>query len=267
MSDTEDAYLTSRHVHNRSKGGKNSSTSSNGQNAFDVRKTFGTYELSCNALQKLHKGSRAADASKGTLDIFRLSEDGLAALAYIDLSPALRGNVILAASRKTMQKALKNVEALQDGLDTNSEGNDSAAQDVNEGVDQAEHGNDDSDDEQDEDKDEDEAKVSDDKPSDRFATFSKNSFRSPKFWLRWQGFVNNTESSRMQRDESNGSPSDVTEEILSADDGYIVFAGNDCRKFSATISCKALSWKNVAVKGWKIKSSSERNTAFEWQSR
>ncbi|KAF1972069.1 hypothetical protein BU23DRAFT_590215 [Bimuria novae-zelandiae CBS 107.79] len=52
----------------------------------------------------------------------------------------------------------------------------------------------------------------------RFDTFEKNSLRAPRFWLRWnvalEGF-----------------------EFATADSGYLVFSGDECRKFKGTITC------------------------------
>jgi len=84
----------------------------------------------------------------------------------------------------------------------------------------------------------------------RFNTFEKNSFRSPKFWFRWSGSPTSKESS-----QTSGMQSEL---------GYIVFSGNDCRKFKGTINCTSLAWKNVAISGQKLVSRSDSDARVTW---
>ncbi|EDU51161.1 hypothetical protein PtrSN002B_007804 [Pyrenophora tritici-repentis] len=85
----------------------------------------------------------------------------------------------------------------------------------------------------------------------RFDTFEKNSFRSPKFWFRWSGSPTSSTGPKE-------SPS-VESEL-----GYIVFSGNDCRKFKGTINCASLGWKNVAISGQKLVSRSDSDARVTW---
>ncbi|CZT22096.1 uncharacterized protein RCC_07965 [Ramularia collo-cygni] len=86
------------------------------------------------------------------------------------------------------------------------------------------------------------------KERQKAAEFEKNSFRSPKFWLKWQGQL----------------LTDGAEEEFITDGGYIVFSGNACEKFDGTLSCEKLGWKNAKVSGWKIKGMSARDFEIEW---
>ncbi|KAK7966848.1 uncharacterized protein PG986_001125 [Apiospora aurea] len=82
----------------------------------------------------------------------------------------------------------------------------------------------------------------------RFETFEKNSFRSPKFWLRFHGHEPQTDDGAAERSGT----------------GYLVFSGNDCRKFEGTISCDAINWDNKKLSGWKTIARSERDTPVLW---
>lgn len=73
-------------------------------------------------------------------------------------------------------------------------------------------------------------------------TFEKNSFRNPKFWLRFKSPTN---------------PSDIGT-------GYLVFSGNDCRRFKGTLSSELREWDNIAISGWKAVGMSERDISFQW---
>ncbi|KAF2768389.1 hypothetical protein EJ03DRAFT_328418 [Teratosphaeria nubilosa] len=84
--------------------------------------------------------------------------------------------------------------------------------------------------------------IEDDRINRRAQAFEKNSFRNPKFWLRWQGRV---------RDPEAG---DEAKDALDSDKGYLIFSSNDCERFEGTISCSRLDWDNVKLQGWKIHS-------------
>ncbi|KAK5074699.1 hypothetical protein LTR64_000904 [Lithohypha guttulata] len=242
MDDWQDAALTTRHMHNR-RGGQ--STSGKQKNAiFDVRRTFGTYEVKCPAAEKII--AKAGDSGgPAKLEIYGLNAGGDAVHAELFLPGALHAVVILAASRKTMNAVIRRLERAYTAKERVGSANDHVVDDEEE-PDREAH-------DEDENEDEDE----DDFQNRRVQQFEKNSFRSPKFWLRWQGQV--TGKPRSQEDDQEVNPN-----TMNTDSGYLVFSGNSCDKFEGTISCETLEWRNVKLKGWKLTSKSERDFAMEW---
>ncbi|KAK5086920.1 hypothetical protein LTR05_004091 [Lithohypha guttulata] len=242
MDDWQDAALTTRHMHNR-RGGQG--TSGKQKNAiFDVRRTFGTYEIKCPAAEKIiAKAGNSGSSAK--LEIYGLNAGGDAVHAELFLPGALHAVVILAASRKTMNAVIRRLEDAYTTKERVDSADDHVAADEEEPEGEA-HGE-----EQPETEDE------DDLQNRRVQQFEKNSFRSPKFWLRWQGQV--TDQPRSQEDDQ-----EVNSNTTDTDTGYLVFSGNSCDKFEGTISCETLDWRNVKLRGWKLTSKSERDFAMAW---
>ncbi|KAK8101034.1 catalase [Apiospora kogelbergensis] len=243
MDNWEETVLSSRHIHNRIGGRAGKSKAgdkSHGGGAFDVRKSFGTYEV------KVGKGKQA---SSSKLEILRLTVDGKGVIGDLRLEGALTATVLMAGSRKALNIIVNGLAEANvapgeaTGLDILEAGNgdvdrvqsdntdDSGDPDVD-GTDGYDAGG--------------ESQPREERQQGRLETFEKNSFRSPKFWLRFQGH-----SSRPDEAVHSGS-------------GYLVFSGNDCRKFDGTISCDALSWDNKKVTGWKTISRSERDIFMLW---
>lgn len=81
--------------------------------------------------------------------------------------------------------------------------------------------------------------LSDEKANRRARAFEKNSFRNPKFWMRWKGLV---------------APEDKQERHVESDMGYLVFASNACDRFEGAISCPSLGWKHLKMKSRKATS-------------
>tara|TARA_R110002003_G_scaffold180_5_gene14371 strand:- start:4547 stop:5197 length:651 start_codon:yes stop_codon:yes gene_type:complete len=181
---------------------------------FDVRKTFGSYSLKCSAWQKLDGVSTDDDA---TLELYRLTENGEGVVGGLALPGVLKAAVVLAASRASLRRVV-------DGFEEEGSNDDAEEEDEE---DEGEHS--------------------------RFETFEKNSFRSPKFWLRWSGVPARSKASKS-----------LSEEQYETGLGYIVFAGNDCRKFKATINCSSLNWKDAPVTGHKIAGRSESDISVTW---
>lgn len=227
MDDWQDVAFSSRHMHNRTgRSGKSKHTS-----AFDVRKTFASYSVKCAAWQKAlsANGHAQSDQEEASLELYRLTESGEGVVGELILPGVLRSSVILAGSRDTLRRAVADFEP-----DNEAAGNE---QDSDQ-----EDGNSDSFTEP-----ESPAKT-------RFDTFEKNSFRSPKFWFRWSGVP----SSSMSQPSPKGASA------YESDLGYIVFSGNDCRKFKGTVNCASLKWKNVAITGHKLIVRSESDTQVTW---
>lgn len=217
--DWQDAAFSSRHMHNN-RGAKSKRAN------FDVRKTFGSYEVKCSAWQKLDNAVMGLFAS---LEIYRLTENKEGVVGVLTLPGALRAAVVLAGSRQSLRTTVESFEETSDDDEENEE-------------------------------DEEE----DDEPSSpsqlRFETFEKNSFRSPKFWFRWSGAPTIDKASASPK---TGKLSSSVAEIESGL-GYIVFAGNDCRKFKGTINCAQFGWKDVALTGHKIAARSESDVPVAW---
>ena len=227
MDDWQDAAFSTRHMHNRV-GGNNRSKHTT---SFNVRKTFGSYSVKCPAQQKIVNATDDAQTEQpATLELYRLTENGEGIIGEISLPGALHAAVILAGSRASLRRSVAEMEPEEEEEEEkgdDQQGNDSDDDDDNVGEDNHER--------------------------DRFETFEKNSFRSPKFWFQWNG----EPTSELPRAsaESGTTMSEL---------GYIVFTGNDCRKFKGTINCSTLKWKNVAITGHKVVSRSESDVAVNW---
>ncbi|USP73634.1 hypothetical protein yc1106_00908 [Curvularia clavata] len=226
MDDWQDVAFSSRHMHNRTgRTGKSKHTS-----AFDVRKTFASYSVKCPAWQKvLGANGDAQQDQEASLELYRLTESGEGVVGELILPGVLRTAVILAGSRDTLRRVIADVEPGEEEV-ANEQDN--------------EQGDGDSD-----------SFTEPESPAKtRFDTFEKNSFRSPKFWFRWSGVP----SSGVSQPASKG------DRAYESDLGYIVFSGNDCRKFKGTINCASLKWKNVAITGHKVIARSESDTQVTW---
>lgn len=261
MDNWQDAALTNRHLHNRvGKQGRGKGGKSNG--AFDVHKTFGTYEVKCPAAGKIGMKNGGQNAEVGRLEIYNLNEHGNALVGEVVLPDVLRGTVILAGSRKGMKVAVRAFEE-----DEEEEGE-------TEEQDKVEGNGDEGD--RDDMEDDEQSEEEDDHENQRHRQFEKNSFRSPKFWLKWQGEILSEASSTQNLPEKNegeneestdripGSVAAETRSALVTDSGYVVFSGNTCDKFQGTLSCESLGWNNVKVSGWKLKSQPARDFDVRW---
>jgi len=256
MDNWQDAALTSRHLHNRvGKQGRGKGGRSNG--AFDVHKLFGTYEVKCPAATKGVKGS---DMS-GKLEVYNLDDLGIALYGELLLPSVVHGVVVLAGSRKTMRIATRELgnegsndeEEKAQGSQTGDVGNLQDSSNYKE-----KHGSVSAEEEECEHR--------------RHDEFEKNSFRSPKFWLNWQGEVltegNNVAQSSIVFGEATVRDGQTNttdlDTIKTTDTGYLIFSGNNCDKFQGTLSCRQLGWDNVKLSGWKLKSQPARNFQMHW---
>ncbi|KAF1911256.1 hypothetical protein BDU57DRAFT_524711 [Ampelomyces quisqualis] len=218
--DWQDAAFSSRHMHNN-RGAKSKRAT------FDVKKTFGSYEVKCPAWQRL---DNASSEQASSLELYRLTESKEGVVGVLILPGALRAAVVLSGSRQSLRTTIESIE--EDDDDVGEE--------------------------------EEEEEEEYDEPSSpsqlRFETFKKNSFRSPKFWFRWSGspMVDTTPSSP-KTGKLAGSTVDIASGL-----GYIVFAGNDCQKFKGTINCVQFGWRDVALTGHKIAARSELDVPVAW---
>lgn len=226
--DWQETAFNNRHMHNRNARGSRSSKSNN---AFDVRKTYGSYEIKCPAWQKLENVSTDNTAS---LELYRLTENGLGVVGEISLPGAFRAALLLAGSRESMRRTLEDLEDNDNNIETN----------------------------EDQDQDESEEESSNEEP-DRFSTFEKNSFRTPKFWLKYNATKPPPPPPKKNARQPAKEPEDDGS-IEGTGMGYIVFTGNQCRKFKGTISCEELGWKDVSISGFKDVGRSESDTRVVW---
>lgn len=252
--DWQDHALSTRHMHNRNS--RRESKGSKKTGSFDVRKTFGDYEVKCTAYTRVSNGLVGDEEDAGDepqLELLRLTDDGQAVLGLMKLPGVLTASVVLAATRKRLQIITDRISGAGAGDREDGEGQD---EDVNV----------DDDDDEDDDDDDDE-----DTLGDRFDTFEKNSFRSPKFWLAWNGVVDAkarenvpppspTASRKLSNAFSSRPRPPSNQEGL----GYVVFTTNDCRKFKGTINCKELGWKDVSLTGFKSVGRSESDKPVVW---
>ncbi|KAK1983917.1 hypothetical protein LZ30DRAFT_748266 [Colletotrichum cereale] len=262
MDDWQEAAFTTRHVHNRSSKSKAGGGRGRRGGAFEVKKTFGNYEVKCPNAGKtsLESGKNKRNVTSPTLDIFRLSEDGGGLLGYLTLPGTLEASVILAGSRKVLEHLVSQFDNAQESevdVENNAENEGSYDEEqVRPTHDSARQAEDPSSSDNEKEADESEDQQDQDKERIRFQQFEKNSFRSPKFWFQWKGQV--TTSSATPDDHAPATDRDDTGR------GYIVFSGNDCRSFKGTITCDTLGWKDVALSGWKQVSMTERDITFTW---
>lgn len=222
--DWQSAVFGSRHMHNRVQN-----KFSRKNRPFDVHKTFGNYECKCAAWKSRHDNH---DGEKDiTLELYRLSPNEEGVLGKIHFPHALDAAVILSGSRASLSRTVQDmeVELDEDEDDTEErEGNDEDGSD--EGPTSDAKG------------------LMDDRnfrEEPRFRKFEKNSFREPKFWIRWNGVT-------------------AGSEVVTSDLGYVIFSGTDCRKFKGAITCGPLGWKDVAISGRRISGRGSSDVPIIW---
>ncbi|KAI5238376.1 hypothetical protein E4T43_07461 [Aureobasidium subglaciale] len=209
-NDWQETAFSTRHMHNRQN--RNNPSKGSGKSK---RNTFDVYNES--------KTEGEEEEKDAVLELYRLTRDGRGVVGEIALPGVMRAAIVLVASRKVLKEFLESVEVVEEN--------------------EAEEGEQDDGEEEDDQEDEEESE----EEQDRFETFEKNSFREPKFWLRWNGVVS----------------SEGTEQAESGL-GYIIFPSNDCRKFKGTLNCASLEWKDVALSGHKIAPRSESDIPVAW---
>lgn len=211
MSFDDDALsniLSSRRIPHSRAGKKGSS-----QQTFDPLTAVGTYEILCKA-----DGLDRNTAS--SITVHGLTEDNSTLIVRLIIGNVVDAIGILAGSRKVMKAKVDELEADHDQ-------NESSDESGGDNPDAMGTGSDDQSREE-----------PDDMHNRRVATFEKNSFRNPKFWLCWRGVV-----------RKNGEGASIGEKNF----GYLIWKNNRCEQFEGTISCDALGWKNVKIKGHRTR--------------
>lgn len=239
MDDTlEPAFASRRFAH-----GKSKSKSGRGARAakpFNPLSALGRYEVS------LGSGASSSGASS-FVEIHELTpgEDGLIGTLCLG---RLRGMFILAGSRKGLEAIVQELDEEDDDDDDDDEDSpigsvDEFDRDANSDETRDEPS---SDADLAEDYEPSALELDDEKINRRAKAFEKNSFRNPKFWMRWKGRLVD-----IADDETGSSPISTPVE---SDMGYLVFTNNQCEQFDGTITCAALGWEQMKIRGRKLHS-------------
>lgn len=295
-NDWQDAAFNTRHLHNRNdRGGRGQK-----RHEFQVSSMFGTHLIKCPAIDRLQADSAHAIAASASsnkakrrrssasgevvLEIYRLTDDEDGLLGSLKSAGVMEATVVFAGSRKLLWKiwsqlggtgAAESGEAEAKGKRTaermaglpngkGPSGHGGRGRHGGRGGGQAARGDEEEDGEGSDDDDDDDADElqsisssvdSEERQRRRTSTFEKNSFRHPKFWFRWQGQLSDEASEAADLGSGGG---DVH------GSGYIVFSGNDCKRFQGTITSEQLAWNNVKMSGWKAKPQPERDFEVVW---
>lgn len=280
----EDAAFNTRHLHNHNDWGR----AGNVRHEFQVRNTMGTHLVTCAALDRLQQGAGATGGGGGrrrkagpagkastaaapkkkaveggdvVLDIYRLADDEDGLLGSLRCGTVFEASAVFAGSRKTLAKIARQLggaepeqpevgagsvksKARDKGLAQNgSTGSADGAGSSGEEVDS----------------DEIASESSEGRRRQRVATFEKNSFRQPKFWFRWQGIVAEDASPAVTTDDEEPTRGNRVH-----GSGYLVFSGNNCRRFQGTMTSEQMGWNNVKLTGWKTRPQPERDFEITW---
>jgi hypothetical protein len=227
----DSAFQSRRFAHGKSKGksGRASGRSGGTSKPFNPLATLGSYEVSLGA---------GPSSTQHVLEIHELSEEETGLLGTFDFGK-LSGVFVMAGSRKQLADIITGLE------DDDDEG---AEDDEDDQESRESH----SDDREEETEQEPSAiELQDEKVNRRARAFEKNSFRNPKFWIRWKGTP------------VSGVSNDNEPNQVETDMGYLVFANNECDKFEGTITCLSLDWKQLKLKGRKVHSKG-RSCPADW---
>lgn len=288
-NDWQDAAFNTRHLHNRNdRGGRGQK-----RHEFQVSSMFGTHLIKCPAIDRLQADSAHAAAGAGNsskakrrrssasgevvLEIYRLTDDEDGLLGSLKSAGVMDATVVFAGSRKLLWRIWSQLGGTggADSGEAEAKGKKTADRLVGlpngkgprgrggRGGGQASAPQDEEDDEDEDDDDDDDDDLqsisssvgSEERQRRRASTFEKNSFRHPKFWFRWQGQISEEASAAA---ELGDGECDVH------GSGYIVFSGNDCKRFQGTMTSEQLAWNNVKMSGWKAKPQPERDFEVEW---
>ncbi|KKY38896.1 putative catalase [Diaporthe ampelina] len=284
-NDWQDAAFNTRHLHNRNdRGGRGQK-----RHEFQVSSMFGTHLIKCPAIDRLQADSAHAAASAGSsnkdkrrrssasgevvLEIYRLTDDEDGLLGSLKSAGVIDATVVFAGSRKLLWRIWSQLggTGTTDSVEAESKGQKTAermarlpnGKEPSGGrgaswvdVEDEEDGEGDDDDDDDDDLQSISSSLdSEERQRRRTSTFEKNSFRHPKFWFRWQGEISNEASSAAGKGDHSRSVHGS---------GYIVFSGNDCKRFQGTMTSEQLAWNNAKMSGWKAKPQPERDFEVGW---
>jgi hypothetical protein len=232
MDDPVDsAFQSRRFTHGKSKGksGRASGRSGGTSKPFNPLAALGSYEVSLGA---------GPSSTQHVLEIHELTEEETGLLGTFDFEK-LSGMFVMAGSRKQLADIITGLEDDDDSAEADE-------------YDQESHESP-SDEEEEPEQEPSAIELQDEKVNRRARAFEKNSFRNPKFWIRWKG----TPVSAASNDSETNQ--------VETDMGYLVFANNECHKFEGTITCPSLDWKHLKLEGRKVHSKG-RSCPADWNS-
>ena len=225
----DSAFQSRRFAHGKAKGKSGRGPGRGGGNAskpFNPLAALGRYEVSLGA---------GPSTSQHAFEVHELTGSETGLVGTFDFEK-LSGMFILAGSRKQLADIITGLEESDD--------------DDEEDEDDDEENQGSQDDEDEESENEPSAiELQDEKLNRRAQAFEKNSFRNPKFWMRWKG--------------TPSVDNDDTPKQVETDMGYLVFTNNECDKFEGTITCPSLDWKQLKLKGRKVHSKG-RSCPVSW---
>jgi hypothetical protein len=236
----DSAFQSRRFAHGKSKGksGRASGRSGGASKPFNPLTALGSYEVSLGA---------GPSSTQHVLEIHELSEEETGLLGTFDFGK-LRGMFAMAGSRKQLVDI---VAGLEEGNDDDDDDDDDSTGADDDGKDSHKSQSDDDDEEEETEQQPSAIELQDEKVNRRARAFEKNSFRNPKFWIRWKG-------TPVSEASDDSEPNRVETDM-----GYLVFANNECDKFDGTINCPSLDWKQLKLKGRKIHSKG-RSCPADW---
>lgn len=217
MDDPIDSVFRSRrfaHGKSKDKSGRGGGGGGSAAKPFNPLAALGRYEVSLGVGNSKYQH---------VLEIHELTESETGLVGSFDFA-SLSGMFVLAGSRKQLAEILADFDEGDDNAEIEDAGSDVSREDDAEDLDHEPSA----------------IELQDEKVNRRARAFEKNSFRNPKFWMKWKG--------KPIAVDDGGS------ESVESDMGYVVFSNNACDKFDGTITCPALAWKQLKLKGQKIHS-------------
>jgi hypothetical protein len=201
-------------------------------------RALGHYEVEIGSKAKKSR-EKQDDSDSSWLEIHELTpgEDGF--LGSFTIANKLHGICILAGSRQGLASIIEDLEDQAEDSDDSGENDESHSAEAgspNSGSDASEDGDE-------ADRQSNEIELADERINRRARAFEKNSFRNPKFWLKYKAHV----ESDVQGTSSTAS------RALESDRGYIIFSDNACQTFDGTLSAASLGWDNVKFTGRKVR--------------
>lgn len=218
----DSAFQSRRFAHGKSKGksGRGSGRGVGGASKpFNPLAALGRYEVSLGA---------GPSTSQHAFEIHELTKSETGLVGTFDFAK-LSGMFILAGSRKQLADIITGLEDDDDDDEEDEEDDDDVENQDSQDDEDAESENEPS-----------AIELQDEKVNRRAQAFEKNSFRNPKFWMKWKG------TPTIRNDDQ---PNQVETDM-----GYVVFTNHECEKFEGTITCPSLDWKQLKLKGRKVHS-------------
>lgn len=228
----DSAFQSRRFAHGKSKG-KGKGKGKSGAKPFNPLAALGRYNVSLGT---------GTEASQHLFEIHELTGNENGLLGTLDFGK-LSGMFVLCGSRSGLPEIIAELEQADDDAAPDEDSQDGTDIDDDDDDDDDEHDSEEADDIAGGSKSDLSAvELADERANRRARAFEKNSFRNPKFWMRWKGLV------------TPGDGDAAREKQSVSDMGYVVFANNACDKFEGTITCPSLGWKHLKMKGRKTTS-------------